>query len=99
MLRIVKLINSIINVLYSILKLIIVYFSSLIMATCGYLCPSCEGREFTEDGLPCQWCKPAVTSKKQEQISEEEWLNSVHFGDCCSDRVEPEQKKKESENT
>lgn len=78
------------------MKLIIVYISSVIMATCGYLCPSCEGREFMEDGSPCKWCKPVVTDKKEVAISDEEWLNSVHFGDCCSDRQdEPGNDKKD----
>ena len=64
------------------------------MATCGYLCPSCEGREFMEDGTPCAWCKPLLieNEKKKELITDEEWINSVHFGDCCSDRVEPKTK-------
>ena len=79
------------------MKLIIGYFSSLIMATCGYLCPSCEGREFTDDGLPCQWCKPVVSVKRKENISDEEWINSVHFGDCCSDRAESEEDKNKKE--
>jgi hypothetical protein len=56
------------------------------MATCGYLCPSCEGRMFLDDGSPCLWCQPAEDKKKEESISDEEWINSVHFGDCCSDR-------------
>jgi len=28
------------------------------MATCGYICPSCEGKGFLDDGTPCQWCQP-----------------------------------------
>jgi len=59
------------------------------MATCGYLCPSCEGKEFMEDGSPCTWCKPLTPVKLQKApISDEEWIESVHFGDCCSDRKE-----------
>ena len=59
------------------------------MPTCGYICPSCEGREVMEDGSPCPWCQPMMIAKpkeKKETISDEEWMNSVHFGDCCSDR-------------
>ncbi len=74
------------------MKLIAGNISSDSMATCGYLCPSCEGREFMEDGTSCTWCKPLLIEKKEEFITDEEWLNSVHFGDCCSDRVEQEMK-------
>lgn len=59
------------------------------MPTCGYICPSCEGREIMEDGSPCLWCQPAIINsnkiKEKEIISDEEWMNSVHFGNCCSD--------------
>lgn len=57
------------------------------MATCGYICPSCDGREVMEDGSPCTWCQPVavVPPKKPEPISDEEWMESVHCGDCCSD--------------
>lgn len=58
------------------------------MATCGYLCPSCEGREFMDDGSACTWCKPIAAVKPQKAISDQEWMDSVHFGDCCSDRKE-----------
>jgi hypothetical protein len=26
------------------------------MASCGYLCPVCEGRQYLDDGKPCQYC-------------------------------------------
>ena len=57
------------------------------MATCGYICPSCEGREVMEDGSSCTWCQPVIGNviEKKESISDEEWMKSVHFGDCCSD--------------
>jgi len=58
------------------------------MPTCGYICPSCEGIEVMEDGSPCPWCQPVIAESKdikEETISDKEWLNSVHFGDCCSD--------------
>ena len=57
------------------------------MPTCGYICPSCEGREVMEDGSPCPWCQSAIgkLKEKKEAISDEEWMKSVHFGDCCSD--------------
>ncbi len=38
------------------------------MAGCGYVCPQCEGRGFTDDGEPCDWCTPAPKpAEKQEQ--------------------------------
>ncbi len=52
------------------------------MATCGYLCPSCEGRGFREDGTECDWCSEKKTIKKVEL---EEWIKIVHEGPCCSD--------------
>jgi len=55
------------------------------MATCGYICPSCDGRLYMEDGSPCPWCNPDdIQKKKKEIVSDEEWMNSVHYGDCCS---------------
>lgn len=56
------------------------------MATCGYLCPKCEGRGFADDGEPCDWCAPitpAIDVKKQED--QEEWIKSVHENPCCGD--------------
>ena len=57
------------------------------MATCGYICPSCEGRLFIDNGDPCSWCQP-VLKVSANSISEEEWIQSVHFGSCCSDTSE-----------
>lgn len=31
------------------------------MAGCGYVCPQCEGKEFTDDGKPCDWCLAPAT--------------------------------------
>lgn len=70
------------------MKLIITYFGSFIMSTCGYVCPLCNGKEFMEDGLPCTWCNPKASLSDKKSISDEEWMDSVHFGDCCSDRAE-----------
>ena len=66
------------------------------MPTCGYICPSCDGREVMEDGSPCSWCQPAkaaMPKEKKETISDEEWMNSVHFGSCCSDQPEEKNDK------
>ena len=55
------------------------------MATCGYICPSCEGRGFDEKGQPCEWCSmPATTmSTYSQEISDEAWIESTHEGNCC----------------
>lgn len=69
-----------------------------LMPTCGYICPSCEGREVMEDGSPCSWCQPAMAKPKEKKatISDEEWMNSVHFGSCCSDpSIETTEEKKD----
>jgi len=57
------------------------------MATCGYVCPVCEGKTFLDNLEPCDYCqKPETVPEKI--ISDEDWLRSVHEGDCCSDRNE-----------
>jgi hypothetical protein len=33
------------------------------MYTCGYVCPSCEGKGFMDDGNPCYWCQPLPERK------------------------------------
>jgi len=59
------------------------------MATCGYLCPSCEGKGFKEDGTECDWCLDIKPKQEQEttiqKITIEEWIEKVHQGPCCSD--------------
>ena len=58
------------------------------MATCGYLCPVCEGKGFKEDGSDCDWCRVELSVKNAKQDSEndlEEWIEKVHQGPCCSD--------------
>jgi hypothetical protein len=63
------------------------------MATCGYLCPICEGRGFKEDGSECDWCtvkpmnKGEMTESEKEKKEKElqEWIEKVHQGPCCSD--------------
>ena len=54
------------------------------MATCGYLCPVCEGRGFKEDGSDCDWCQPkkAILNSEEEKKA---WIKNVHEGPCCSD--------------
>ena len=55
------------------------------MPTCGYLCPRCEGKGFTDDGETCDWCSvEPVVKKKNDTISDEEWQRSVHEGSCCA---------------
>lgn len=56
--------------------------------TCGYVCPQCEGKGFTEKGEPCDWCAP-VKGKTEEQLNEditdESWIKETHEGKCCAD--------------
>ena len=40
------------------------------MSTCGYTCPQCEGKEFMEDGTPCDWCGEQLKSEKEKVESE-----------------------------
>ena len=58
------------------------------MATCGYLCPACEGRGYDEQGETCTWCAVKDTglkSDKKDELTDEEWINRVHGKNCCSD--------------
>ncbi|HSY61640.1 MAG TPA: hypothetical protein VK796_07170 [Cytophaga sp.] len=67
------------------------------MATCGYICPSCNGSERTEDGSACTWCMPVKPQERKDNkatISDEEWMNAVHFGSCCSDFSSEEAEEK-----
>ena len=52
------------------------------MATCGYLCPICEGKGFKDDGSECTWCKDESVVKNENV---EDWIKKVHEGPCCSD--------------
>jgi hypothetical protein len=54
------------------------------MATCGYLCPLCEGKGVKEDNSDCDWCVEAKT-KQEVETALEEWIEKVHQGSCCSD--------------
>jgi hypothetical protein len=53
------------------------------MSTCGYICPQCEGKGYSEDGEICNWCQPdeSVSGK-----TDEEWIAAVHEGCGCSDQ-------------
>lgn len=63
------------------------------MATCGYICPACEGRGFDEKGKTCSWCSPLIEEKElaikanADKAEEElkEWVKNVHEGPCCGD--------------
>ncbi|HTF81047.1 MAG TPA: hypothetical protein VL947_04965 [Cytophagales bacterium] len=56
------------------------------MATCGYLCPACEGRGFTETGEPCDWCSPLLPAKSGPTPEDlEDWIKKVHDAPCCGD--------------
>lgn len=60
------------------------------MATCGYLCPKCEGKGFLDDGTICDWCEvKQVPEKEKPKVSEQDlkdWIETVHEGPCCSDQ-------------
>jgi hypothetical protein len=30
------------------------------MATCGYICPACDGKKILENGEDCSWCIPDI---------------------------------------
>lgn len=58
------------------------------MATCGYICPKCDGKGFLEENLAdCDWCKkPTIEVEKVEvEITDEEWIKAVHEKNCCAD--------------
>ena len=57
------------------------------MATCGYICPSCNGTGYHEDGIICTWCAPTKKIEVKE-LTEEEWMKAVHEGPCCSGEPE-----------
>ena len=58
------------------------------MATCGYLCPACNGSGFVELD-PCTWCaSPAKTTSTKEATTEQK---------CSVQPKTPEQKELELE--
>ena len=54
------------------------------MAGCGYVCPQCEGRGFTENGEACDWCTDK-TDELTDTITDTAWIKEVHEGKCCAD--------------
>lgn len=58
------------------------------MAICGYICPVCEGKGYTESGK-CVYCQ---REPEKPEMSDEQWLKEVHEGDCCGDPVNPDEK-------
>ena len=58
------------------------------MSGCGYVCPACNGLEMDEQGNKCSWCSPIEENSLKPNISDEEWIKSVHEGSCCSDPIE-----------
>jgi|GEM_PF-904392 len=56
------------------------------MSTCGYICPACNGSEIDEHGNQCHWCsKTSKEQPSQNNITDQDWLKTVHEGPCCSD--------------
>lgn len=74
------------------------------MAGCGYVCPVCEGRGYTDDGKPCTYCVvPTSGSKKEKEdtdhkISDSEWIDKVHNNSCCSDIGKVDENSNEEES-
>lgn len=44
------------------------------MAGCGYVCPKCEGRGFTDDGADCDWCVRGQTEETKAPAVDERFL-------------------------
>jgi hypothetical protein len=40
------------------------------MAGCGYVCPQCEGKGFTEKGEYCDWCNMPKESQVENPDTE-----------------------------
>lgn len=57
------------------------------MATCGYICPQCNGTELKDNGDICDWCSVDMVIKDEPKviISDDEWMKNVHEGKCCAD--------------
>lgn len=49
------------------------------MATCGYICPKCEGKGFLEDFSTCDWCS-------SEPIIKNNMLTIYHNNRCGKSR-------------
>jgi len=41
------------------------------MSTCGYTCPKCEGKDYLEDGSPCDWCGEEQVESTKEKVENE----------------------------
>jgi len=72
------------------------------MAGCGYVCPVCEGRGYTEDGKPCTYCiVPTSDNNKKKpegKISDKEWMDKVHNNSCCSDLGKADENSNEGDS-
>ena len=59
------------------------------MPGCGYICPKCNDTGLDENLKACDWClveeKISDVHESSKQISDEDWINSVHNGPCCGD--------------
>ncbi len=40
--------------------------------TCGYTCPQCEGRGYTDDGAVCDWCSEIKEDMESKKSTDEE---------------------------
>jgi 23S rRNA pseudouridine2457 synthase len=50
------------------------------MPTCGYICPQCEGRGFTDDGKDCDWCTPARAPVVEQVVTDRYFALYKPFG-------------------
>lgn len=48
------------------------------MSTCGYVCPQCEGRGFTDNGQTCNWCSRDVEEDAVPGIPSRFLFYSLH---------------------
>ncbi len=49
-------------------------------STCGYTCPQCEGRGYTDDGEVCDWCSEVEVKKEEIQTDEKPIYDSADEG-------------------
>ena len=58
------------------------------MATCGYICPACEGKGHDDNGNTCTWCSVTevalVVRQSKTKIETEAWITKTHEGNCCA---------------
>jgi hypothetical protein len=60
------------------------------MATCGYICPKCEGKGYLDDGTICDWCKGGDSGEesdfKKEQQEDRSKTSEISSPQMSTDR-------------